>query len=99
MKIRNLIVATPLSFIFMACDSGWTASQEAEYKNNCIELGKIGIELGKITEQCNCAFDKFSIEYSYSEYSPLGAPVNRELSDTEIDKAIEINKEIRKCFE
>jgi len=94
MKIKNLIVVTPLPFIFMACDSGWTDAQEEEYKKNCHKLDSV------TEKQCDCAFDKFSIEYSYSEYSPLNEElVNQELSDREIDEAIRINKEIRKCFE
>mgnify|MGYP001167789385 CR=1 FL=1 len=90
MKIKNLIVATPLPFILIACDDGWTEAQEKEYKQDCILLSST------TKEQCDCAFDKFSAEYSYHQYSSTG---EKSLSDNEISNAIIIDKEIRKCFD
>ena len=94
MKIKNLIVITICSLIFISCNSGWTEDQEREYKEACNQLNNT------IEKQCNCSFDKFSNEYSYEQYSPSDENLSGyESSEEEIENAVEMNKGIRKCFE
>ena len=94
MKIRNLIAVTPLPIILLACNSNWTEVQEKEYKEDCAKLDGVSLE------QCDCAFDIFSSEYSYSQYNPSDKSTSMQnFSDEEKSDAVKISEEIRKCFE
>ena len=71
----------------------WTDAQKREYKEACNQLNNT------TEKQCNCAFEVFSNEYSYEQYSPSDENLSGyESSEEEIEKAIEMKKKIKKCF-
>ena len=76
-----------------SCNYDWTVSQKSKYIDNCLTIN------GATEEQCECAFNIFSMEYSYNDFSPRDQDLNKNnYSNHERERVEIVNKEIRKCF-
>ena len=88
----SLYIITGLLTLF-SCNSDWTVSQKTNYIENCLTIN------GVTKEQCECAFNIFSMEYSYYDFNPKDQDLNKNNYSNQDKKRVEIiNEEIRKCF-
>jgi len=77
--MKNFIVLSVFSLVFIGCGGGWTPEQKEELMSDCPKSS---------IDQCKCGVEILKNEFTYDEYQKLrtmGADVDQDLMNRALD--------------